>query len=128
MPWGEVINSDQLYVDGKRMSCKMSAWELLGPLLVLTAGVELVRNRSLIVMVDNSGSVAIYKKGWCTSCMLCTTLALAISEVSAAINCRLEIVKVMRCSTVGAEAADAISKADFIMHPTRPKAGHCRRQ
>ena len=114
LPWGRVINSDQLYADGKRMSCKMSAWELLGPLLVLTAGVELVRNRSLIVMVDNSGSVAIYQKGWVTSCMLCTTLALAISEVAVSINCQLEIRKVTRCSTVGAEAADAVSKGDFV--------------
>ena len=55
--------------------------------------------------------------------MLCTTLALAISEVAAAINCRLEIVKVMRCSTVGAEAADAISKADFIkLRRLKPKS------
>ena len=92
----------------------MSAWELVGPLMVLTAGRDLVRNRSLIIQVDNAGSVAIYQKGWCTSCMLCTTLALAISEVAAAINCRLEIKKVMRCSTLGAEAADAISKADFL--------------
>ena len=114
LPWGEVINSDQLYCDGKRMSCKMLAWELVGPLMVLTAGMELVKNKGLIVMVDNSGSVAIYKKGWCTSCMLCTTLALAISEVAVSINCKLEIRKVTRCSTVGAEAADAVSKGDFL--------------
>ena len=123
LPWGEAINSGALYRDGGRLDCKMSAWELLGPLLVLTAGRELVENRSLVIKVDNAGSVAIYKKGWCTSCMLCTTLALAISEVAAAINCRLEIVKVMRCSTVGAEAADAISKADFIkLRRLKPKS------
>ena len=46
--------------------------------------------------------------------MLCTTLALAISELAAALNCRLEVRKVMRCSTIGAEAADAVSKADFL--------------
>ena len=114
LPWGDAINFGYPGQDGKRLDCRMSAWELVGPLLVLTAGLELVKNRSLIVQVDNAGSVAIYQKGWCTSCMLCTTLALAISEVAAAINCRLEIKKVMRCSTVGAEAADAISKADFI--------------
>ena len=45
--------------------------------------------------------------------MLCTTLALAISEVAASINCKLEVVKITRCSTDLAEAADAISKADF---------------
>ena len=129
LPWGEAINSGAVHSDGVRLDCKMSAWELVGPLMVLTAGRDLVRNRSLIIQVDNAGSVAIYQKGWCTSCMLCTTLALAISEVAAAINCRLEIKKVMRCSTLGAEAADAISKADFLklrrlkplsnMHPAK---------
>ena len=46
--------------------------------------------------------------------MLCTTLALAISEVAVSINCQLEIRKVTQCSTVGAEAADAVSKGDFV--------------
>ena len=114
LPWGEAINSGALYRDGGRLDCKMSAWELLGPLLVLAAGKDLVMNKSLIIQVDNAGSVAIYEKGWCTSCMLCTTVALAISELAAALNCRLEIRKVMRCSTAGAEAADAVSKADFL--------------
>ena len=91
----------------------MSAWKLLGPLLVLTVGVYLVKNCSLIVPVDNVGSVAIYKKWWCTSCILSTTVALAISEVAASINCKLEIVKIKRCSNDLAEAADALSKADF---------------
>ena len=45
--------------------------------------------------------------------MLCTTLALAISEVSSAINCKLEITKIRRCSDRQAEAADAVSKADW---------------
>lgn len=45
--------------------------------------------------------------------MLCTTLTLAISEVAASINCKLEIVKITRCSNELAEAADAISKAEF---------------
>jgi hypothetical protein len=112
--WGEAINTGVIYRDGVRLDCKMSAWELLGPLLLLTAGARLIRGKCLIVRVDNAGSVAIYKKGWCTSCMLCTTLVLAISEVAAALGCRLEIRKVTRCSTEGSRAADAISKGDFI--------------
>ena len=115
LPWGKdsKINSNLKFEDGKLYCSKMSALELVGPLLVLTAGVELVKNRSLIVPVDNRGSVCIYKKGWCNSCLLSTTLTLAISEVAASINCRLEVVKVRRCSNALAEAADAISKADF---------------
>ena len=114
LPWGSVINSTyKKFDDGKLFKNKMSAWELVGPLLVLTAGVERVKNRRLVVPVDNAGSVAIYNKGWCTSCMLSTTVALAISEVAASINCQLEIVKITRCSNALAEAADAVSKADF---------------
>ena len=96
IPWGEAINRGRLYVDGTRLDCKMSAWELLGPLLLLSAGKELVENRSLVVPVDNQGSVSIYRKGWCTSCMLCTTLVLAISEVAASVNCKLEIDEIRR--------------------------------
>ena len=49
LPWGEAINEGRQYSDGQRLSNKMSAWELLGLLLVLTARVDLVRNKSLIV-------------------------------------------------------------------------------
>ena len=113
MPWGPAINRGKVYRDGVRLDCKMSAWELVGPLMVLTAGVEMVKGRSLVIRVDNAGSVSIFKKGWCTSCMLCTTLVLAISEVSASIHCRIEIVKIRRCSDNPSSAADAISKADW---------------
>ena len=91
----------------------MSAWELLAVLVLVAAGAELVRGKSLVVAVDNQGSISIFRKGWCTSCMLCTTIALALSEVAASLDCKLEVVKVRRCSTREAEAADAISKAGW---------------
>ena len=113
LPWGDSINQGRLHSDGKRLDRKMSAWELLGPLMVLTAGVELVKGKALVIPVDNQGSVSIFRKGWCTGCSLATTLALAISEVAASIDCRLEVVKIRRCSNAEASAADAISKADW---------------
>ena len=113
LPWGRSINSGELYRDGGRLDSKMSAWELLAVLVLVAAGAELVRGKSLVVAVDNQGSVSIFRKGWCTSCMLCTTIALALSEVAASLDCKLEVVKVRRCSTREAEAADAISKADW---------------
>ena len=63
LPWGKdsKINSNLKFEDGKLYCNKMSVLELVGSLLVLTAGVELVKNRSLIVPVDNRGSVCIYK-------------------------------------------------------------------
>ena len=113
LPWGDKINGSHLHSDGKRLGCKMSVLELLGPLMVLSAGVELVRGRSLVIPVDNQGSVSIYKKGWCSGCSLATTLALAISEVAASIDCKLEIVKIRRCSNGPSSAADAVSKAEW---------------
>ena len=113
LPWGDKINGSHLHSDGKRLGCKMSALELLGPLMVLSAGVELVRGRSLVIPVDNQGSVSIYRKGWCSGCSLATTLALAISEVAPSIDCKLEIVKIRRCSNGPSSAADAVSKAEW---------------
>ena len=113
LPWGDWINQGRLHADGKRLDCKMSAWELVGPLMILTAGVELVKGRSLVVPVDNQDLVSIFQKGWCSGCSLATTLALAISEVAASIDCKLEIVKIKRCGNVPASAADAVSKADW---------------
>ena len=112
-PWGRAINSGQLYKDGKRLASNMSALELVGPLAILCGASSRVRGQDLIMWVDNSGSVAIYEKGWCESCMLCTTLVLAISQVAASLQCQLEIRKIKRCSNAGSVAADAISKAEF---------------
>ena len=125
LPWGRSINSGELYTDGGRLDCKMSAWELLAVLVLVSAGAELVRGNSLVVPVDNQGSVSIYQKGWCTSCMLSTTIAVALSEVAASLDCKLEVVKVRRCSTREAEAADAISKADWRRHRRlMPQSNH----
>ena len=49
----------------------MSAIEMSGSLLILTAGVEFVKNRSL----------------------MCAIQTLAISEVAASISCGLEVVR-----------------------------------
>jgi hypothetical protein len=113
LPWGDWINQGKLHSDKKRLDCKMSAWELVGPLMVLTAGVDLVKGKSLVIPVDYQGSVTIFRKGWCSGCSLATTLALAISEVAASIDCKLEIVKIKRCGNVPASAADAVSKAEW---------------
>ena len=38
VPWGKRINEGWTAYDGKNLSHKLSAWELLGPLLTLVAG------------------------------------------------------------------------------------------
>ena len=63
--------------------------------------------------VDNAGSVFIWKKGYSTKCVLSSTLVTALDCVAAGLGCRVEVVKVGRCSSGLASMADALSKADF---------------
>ena len=113
VPWGPVINGGKKYIDGKMYKHKMALLELLGPLVVVAGASHLVRDSQLIIPVDNSGSVAIFRKGWCSSCMLSTTVVLAIHKVACALNCNIEIVKIRRCSDRLTQAADALSKTQF---------------
>ena len=52
LPWGQAIYKGVLYTDGKRLDSKMSALEFLGPLLVLTAGVDLFWDKTLVIPVE----------------------------------------------------------------------------
>ena len=65
------------------------------------------------VWVDNAGSVAIWKKGYSNNCRLSTTIVTATAAICAAIGCSLNVLKITRCSNVGAVLADALSKAEF---------------
>ena len=83
--------------------------EMLGPLAVLIAEPDRVRNKHLEVFVDNQGAVSIYT----TSCVYSYTVVIAIHEIAAALNCNLVVTKITRCSNVEAVIADCLSKADF---------------
>lgn len=112
--WGWKINSGARAEDGRKISRKMSALELVGPLVGLAAGYEWCRSREIQVWVDNIGSVRIWKKGYSTNCQLCTTLVKAIATVAAGLGCKVHVDKVTRCSNTGSVLADALSKADFL--------------
>ena len=116
VPWGRKINTGVRW-KGSKLSQKMSALELVGPLICLASGYNLVRNRPVRILVDNSGSVHIWRKGYSNRCGLCTTLVAAIATVAAGLGCTVGIEKVSRCSATGPRMADALSKAAF---------GYCR--
>ena len=59
LAYGEKINCGHLAYDGKLLACKMSVWELVGPLLVVTCAPDSVRNKQVITYVNNEGSVTI---------------------------------------------------------------------
>lgn len=113
IPWSHAINSGRLSADGRRLDRAMSALELVGPLLALVAGHNIWRGQCVRFWVDNSGSVFIFKKGYSTSCVLSTTLVKALASVAAGLGCRIDIVKITRCSTPEADMADALSKSDL---------------
>ena len=113
VPWSKKINVGVLADHGKRLDRVMSAWELLGPLLALCAGVNFCRGRAVRVWVDNSGSVVIWKKGYSPRCPLSNVIVKAIATVAASIGCRFDIEEITRCSTPLAVMADALSKGNF---------------
>ena len=111
--WGRKINAGGKTPEGKGLDRSMSALELVGPLLALCAAARFCRGGAMRFWVDNAGSVFIWKKGYSTKCVLSSTLVTALDCVAAGLGCRVEVVKVGRCSSGLASMADALSKADF---------------
>lgn len=113
LPWSKSINCGHHKVDGKKVGRKLSALELIGPLIIVSALANQFRRQPLLVWIDNAGSCGIWKKGYSNACPLSSTIATAISTVCAGIGCRLDIKKVTRCSDTGSTLADLLSKARF---------------
>ena len=113
VPWSRAINTGRATVDGRTLDRCMSALELIGPLTALCANPSAFRGLAVQFWVDNAGSVFIWQKGYSTSCQLSSTLVLALATVAAGIGCRVDIVKIRRCSTPLADMSDALSKSDF---------------
>ena len=111
--WSKAVNNGDWKVDGKKVSRKLAALELIGPLVALVAFADTCRRQNVDIWVDNSGSVAIWKKGYSNGCRLCTTLVKAISTVAAGLGCLVNIRKITRCSETGATLADLLSKGKF---------------
>ena len=112
LPWGRKINTGVSY-RGRRLAGKMSALELVGPLMCVCGEPDLVRRRAIRIWVDNIGSVRIWRKGYSGSCGLSTTLVSALATVAAALGCQVFVEKIARCSSGPAVMADALSKAAF---------------
>ena len=113
LPWSDIINHGGVDNRGKRLRSKLSALELVGPLLVVCCNTEELRGKPIQVHVDNSGSVEIWRKGYSSSCDLSTTLVKTIHQVAVAFECDVDIIKITMCSNDRATMADAISKASF---------------
>jgi len=73
VPWGKKINCGVKDSDGKHLSRKLSALELVGPLICISADQATCAGRPIRIWVDNAGSVGVWRKGYSTSCKLCDT-------------------------------------------------------
>ena len=109
----DTINQGRPAPGGRRLDRVMSALELVGPLAALCSAADRVRGLPVVFWVDNMGSVFIFQKGYSTSCDLSSTLVSAMADVAAGLGCRLQVKKVLRCSSPMASMADALSKADM---------------
>jgi hypothetical protein len=63
LPWSKAINSGGHKVGGKKVSRKLAALELIGPLVAISAWFDLLRHNNVIIWVDNAGSVGVWNKG-----------------------------------------------------------------
>ena len=112
-PWSPGINSGAARADGKKIARKLSALELVGPLILVASLSNSFRLQPVRIYVDNAGSVCIWKKGYSNHCPLSSAIVRAIGCVCAGLGCRLEIKKITRCSKTGPILADHLSKAQF---------------
>ena len=112
-PWSPGINSGSARSLGKKISRKLSALELIGPLIFMATLPDRFRLQPVRIYVDNAGSVCIWRKGYSNNCPLSSAIVRAIGCVSAGLGCRVELVKITRCSDTGPMLADYLSKAKF---------------
>jgi hypothetical protein len=114
VPWPKRVNAGGWRVDGKKVGRKLSALELVGPLVAVAVWWQHLAGKQVVIWVDNAGSVAIWDKGYSTRCRLSSAIVTALAAVSAAFGCTVKVQKIGRCSDVGSVIADALSKAEFV--------------
>jgi len=113
MPWSVEINSGKWLSEGKKVSRKMSALELMGPLITISAASRSLAGKHVTFWVDNQGSCMIWRRGYSNSCKLSNTIVKAIATVAASIGSRVEISKITRCSEQWSTLADQLSQGNF---------------
>ena len=113
LPWPRNVNFGKRDHNGRQLGKKLSFLELLGPLLVLCCAPDICRGNTIKVWIDNIGGVKIWQKGYSPTCELCTSVVRAIAFIASHLQCRIDIVKITRCSNRHALMADCLSKGDM---------------
>ncbi len=113
MQWTRDLNCRKRTDKGEKVSRKMTAFELLGPLLVICSAADRLHGQPVRFWMDNVGACNVWKTGYSAACSLSTTVVKAIAMVAATLGCQVNIEKVARCSSPETEMADALSKEEF---------------
>jgi hypothetical protein len=113
VPWGKKINCGVKDSDGKHLSRKLSALELVGPLFCINAHQAVCAGKPIRIWVDNAGSVRMWRKGYSTRCKLWDTLVKAIGSIAATTGCKVDTQKITCCSNDSSILADKLSKGRF---------------
>ena len=83
----------------------------------------------LVVLVDNQGTVGVYRKGHGKGCPYATCLVRAAYVVAKGMAIGLRVEKIRRCSDGGSVLADAISKGDIdVLRRAWPKETRINKQ
>ena len=109
LKWPSYVNSDKKCRCGGKFRHKLTFLELCGHLLHLTLFTNEILDTPVRTNIDNEGTVCGASKGRSLRCQLTDCLISAINYVAVALGCKAYVIKVRRCSTVQAEAADSLS-------------------
>ena len=122
VPWGRKIIAGVSF-EGRRLSSKLSALELVGQLICLSAAPDMVRERPVRIWADNIGSGKIWQKGYSGSFLLCSTLVSAMASVAAVLGTRVVVEKAACSLAPPVIMADMLLKGAFACWETVSAAG-----
>jgi hypothetical protein len=96
---------------GAALAQKMTTLELVGLFLPLLTVPEVVRNRDIILGVDNLGVVFAWENGYAKGDLLASVLIRALGIVAAYLECRVHVRHIPRMTSLASIMADSLTRA-----------------
>ena len=112
MQHSNLIKSNSKNYLNERLGSKLTFLEAVGALAGPCAMPEQVRGRTVVIHVDNAGTVFCHKRAY-SRCPYAYSILLALEVVSTSLNCRVFLKKTPRCSGRYQTIADLLSKGKF---------------
>ena len=110
LPWPQWINDGRPNGEGVRFDKKLTMLETVAALVGLVTAGEDAMSTTLVIWVDNIGTVGAFSKGYSLACPYTNTLIRAIQAVSRGMGIQARIAWIPRCSDKGSRLADLLSK------------------